>query len=273
MRIMQIVRNTLCLWLTVAMVVQPAWSQQEEGQVEERLVPPRPEDCRDVFTPTFNWSNYGGDPYFTPLATRQELTRMVEKPGLEKDLQERLGFTSIQAITLKEELKRATEPTSQILEVTLPTNTSIEQMLFGRGLVQRRVTVAGPPVEAWQIILSRQLGSRVVWFAKPCGNIAVSACPAQLERTILETAVREVEVSGPPGPPGLTGPPGPPGPPGPAGPPGSVERKGWSKKWLLVPLVAAGTAVATYFATRGRRDTPIIVTTPPGPRPPTVETR
>ncbi len=271
-------KRIVAVWLYffIAFIALPIFSQETSSviSVKELLVPPKPEDCQEnIFSPQFKWSNYGANPYFKALNSRQDLRLLAAKPGLGNDLG-KMGFTASASSYIKEQLEAALEPWSEVSEVVLPVGTFLEQMMFGKGIIRQKVSVAGQvSVDAWQIVLPQGLGAKVLWIAKPCGNIAVACRPAYLERIIRETlsVVKNVEVPvvGPPGPVGPQGPPGPVGPPGPAGPRG----KAWSKKWLIPIIAGIGGAVVAGIILPRSKDRPSVSSVSSLPKPPTVVTR
>ncbi len=174
------------------------WATQQEELApatrrEQKQLPPTPDEGKQIYIPgirPFLWEHHGADPYF-PVPDRNALVELSKKPGLLDDLKGQ-GFPQAEAEYLQKVLASAKNPDSGITETILPIDTPFQKMRFGHG-VKDMVILKGQSLATWQIILPPELGSKVVWLPKVCGNICTSPFLARTETFIFKTEVKERE--------------------------------------------------------------------------------
>jgi hypothetical protein len=175
------------------------WAAQQEEPApitrkEQKQLPPAPGEGKQIYIPgirPFLWERHGADPYY-PVPDRNALVELSKKPELTGDLTTGQGFARAEAEYLQRALANAKSPDSVITETILSVDTPFQKMRFGHG-VENMVILRGKSEMAWQIILPPELGSKVVWLPKVCGNICLSPFLAQTETFIFKTEVKERE--------------------------------------------------------------------------------
>lgn len=197
---MRSMRSLMIFLLSGLPILGPGilWAAQQEEPIpvtmrEQKQLPPTPGEGAQIYLPgakPFLWEHHGADPYYL-VPERNALVDLSEKPGLTSDLAEQ-GFTQAEAEYLQRALANAKSPDSVVTEVTLPVDTPFQRMRFGHG-VKAMVILKGKAEEAWQIVLPPQIGSRVIWLPKVCGNICLSPLPARTETFVIKTEVKERE--------------------------------------------------------------------------------
>jgi len=162
---------------------------------ETKQSPPKPGEGREVYLPgvrPFLWIHHGASPYF-PVPDRNALIKLSQKEGFIQDLTSmQQAFTKPEADFIKNALAHATDSDSIITEVVLPVDTPIQRMRL-KTEVEPMVILKGQPEPSWQIILPPELGSKVIWIPKVCGNICLSPFPAQTQTFVFKTEVQERE--------------------------------------------------------------------------------
>lgn len=272
------IRLLMIFLLSGLLVLGPGilWAAQQEEPVpvtvrEQKQLPPTPGEGAQIYLPgvkPFLWEHHGVDPYY-PVPERNALVELSKKPGLTSDLAEQ-GFTQAEAEFIQKALADAKNEGSVITETVLPVDTPIQRMRFGHG-VKAMVILKGKAEEAWQIILPPEMGSRVVWLPKVCGNICLSPFPARTEtfvtKTETKTEIKEREkiikkpvyISRPVY--------------YPVDRPVFVERpvyqesgSSWCGKKCKITLgvLAGGVGAGIYFGTRGRKGQVVVPYKPPG---------
>lgn len=174
------------------------WAAQQEEPApitreEHKQLPPTPGEGRQIYIPgikPFLWENHGADPYY-PVPDRDALVGLSKKQGLLNDLAGQ-GFTQAEAEYLQKALANAKSSESVITETILPIDTPFQKMRFRHG-VKDMVILKGQSVATWQTILPPELGSKVAWLPKICGNICTSPFLAQTETFVFKTEVKERE--------------------------------------------------------------------------------
>jgi len=177
------------------------WAAQQEEPVpitrkEQKQLPPAPGEGKQIYIPgikPFLWERHGADPYY-PVPDRNALVELSKKPELTNDLTTGQGFARAEAEYLQRTLANAKSPDSVITETVLSVDTPFQKMRFGHG-VENMVILKGKSEMAWQIILPPELGSKVVWLPRVCGNICLSPFLAQTETFVFKTEVKERETT------------------------------------------------------------------------------
>lgn len=193
----------LTILLSSLFVFEPnvLWAAQQEEPTpitikEQKQLPPTLGEGKQIYIPgikPFLWVHHGANPYF-PTPDRGTLVKLSRKDNLVQDLTSmQQGFTKPEAEFVKNALAHATDPGSIITEVTLPVDTPIQRMRSKIG-VEPMVILKGQPEPSWQIILPPELGSKVIWIPKICGNICLSPFPAQTQTFVFKTEVKEREM-------------------------------------------------------------------------------
>jgi hypothetical protein len=245
----------------------PAVTREKHGQL-----PPTPGQGREIYIPgirPFLWEHHGAAPYF-PVPNRDTLLELSKKSELIKDLTEQ-GFAQKEAEYLQRAFANAKSYDSVITETQLSVGTPLQKMRFRNG-VKDMVILAGKSEEAWQVILPPELGSRVVWLPKVCGNICLSPFPAQTQTFVFKTEVKERErirekIVEKPVPVYVPQPVYYPVDRPVYQEPGcSYSRCGRKCKIVLGVLAGVGAGAGVYFGTRGRgkRQQTVIPYKPPG---------
>ncbi len=160
---------------------------------EQKQLPPTLGEGKQIYIPgikPFLWEHHGADPYY-PVPDRNALVELSKKPELISDLIGQ-GFTQAEAEYLQKAFANAKSSDSVITETILPIDTSFQKMRFRHG-VKDMVILKGQSLATWQIILPPELGSKVVWPPKVCGNISTSPFLARTETFIFKTEVKERE--------------------------------------------------------------------------------
>ncbi len=192
--------RSLTILLAGLFILEPdvSWAAQQEELApitrnEQKQLPPTPGEGKQIYIPgirPFLWERHGADPYF-PVPDRNALVELSKKSGLLDDLKEQ-DFTQAEAECLQKAFADAKSSDSVITETTLPVDTPFQKMRFRHG-VRDMVILKGQSEAAWQIILPPELGSKVVWLPKVCGNICTSPFLARTETFVFKTEVKERE--------------------------------------------------------------------------------
>ena len=170
---------------------------QQEGPIpttrkEQKQLPSAPGEGKQIYIPgikPFLWERHGADPYY-PVSDRDALVELSNKPKLIDDLIMGQSLTQVEAEYVQKALANAKSSDSAITETVLSVDTPFQKMRFGHG-VKDMVILKGKSEEAWQIILPPELGSKVVWLPKVCGNVCISPFLARTETFIFKTEVKE----------------------------------------------------------------------------------
>ncbi len=192
--------RSLTMLLAGLLILEPnvLWAAQQEKSApatikEQKQLPPTPGEGKEIYIPgirPFLWERHGADPYY-PVPDRNALIELSKKSELLNDLAGQ-GFTQAEAEYLQKVLASTKNPDSVITETILPIDTPFQKMRFGHG-VKDMVILKGQSLATWQIILPPELGSKVVWLPKVCGNICTSPFLARTETFIFKTEVKERE--------------------------------------------------------------------------------
>lgn len=180
---------------TPAQEIKESETFMPQVREETKQFPPKPGEGKEVYLAgmrPFLWVNHGASPYF-PAPDRDALVRLSQNGNLVQDLTStQQAFAKLEAEFIKNALAHAKDSDSIITEVILPVDTPIQRMRLKTG-VEPMVILKGKPEPSWQIILPPELGSKVVWIPKVCGNICLSPFPAQTQTFVFKTEVQERE--------------------------------------------------------------------------------